>query len=258
MDAFYLLAGLISFVVFLHFYFSRYHQHWQNNNVPCAKNIWPIIGHAPPINFIRNFNNIITKIYKDHPNDSMVGFYNYRIPCLLLRDPELVKTVMITNFASFSDNDLVLKEDEEPLLAKNPFFTNGIAWKTGRSRLTTSLTGNKLKGHTLIINGTMKKLSDYVEENIAKSENKVYEVEGKGLFSKVTAECGANVGFGIEGNCFDDSKLKESFVACGKMFFDTDLTAKIKILAIQFPWLMNFLNMPFVPERFEKFFRELQ
>ena len=256
MDVMYFLAGLILFLTCLYYYFSRKHHYWQEKNIPCATNIWPLIGNTSLFNFTRKFGDCCAKIYKNHPKNSMVGFYNYSVPCLLIRDPELIKSVLITNFASFALNDLVLDENEEPLLARNPFFTCGTAWKTGRSRLTSNLTGNKLKSHLQIINGTMNTFLNYVNEKC--KDNKIYEVEGKELFSKVTGEVAATVGFGIEGNCFDDSKEKENFVAYGKMFFQVDFISKIKMtILLHIPVLFTLFPAPFVPKKFKNIFKQL-
>ena len=42
-----------------------------------------------------------------------------------MRDPELVKTVLVKDFASFHDNDVEIDPEVDPLFGKNPFVLRG-------------------------------------------------------------------------------------------------------------------------------------
>lgn len=64
-----------------------------------------------------------------------VGFYKMLEPAVLLRDPELIKDVMIKDWNSFHANDFPINPKHDPLSAINPFFNVGEAWKRGRSLL---------------------------------------------------------------------------------------------------------------------------
>lgn len=63
-----------------------------------------------------------------------------RTPGIILRDPELVKEVLVKNFNSFQANDLKIDEANDPLVAKNPFFIHGEKWKFNRNLLSPSFT----------------------------------------------------------------------------------------------------------------------
>jgi hypothetical protein len=47
-----------------------------------------------------------------------LGYYKLRLPALMVRDPELIKQVLVKDFDSFHDNDLYIDEDTDPLLGK--------------------------------------------------------------------------------------------------------------------------------------------
>lgn len=53
----------------------------------------------------------------------MVGVFNFDYPALIIRDPDLVYKVWVTDFSSFADNDIEL--DESDVLSKNMFAQKG-------------------------------------------------------------------------------------------------------------------------------------
>jgi hypothetical protein len=44
---------------------------------------------------------------------------------LLIRDPDLIKSVLVTDFTSFHDNDFNFEEKNDPAIAMNPFAIKG-------------------------------------------------------------------------------------------------------------------------------------
>lgn len=56
-------------------------------------------------------------------------------PAILVRDPDLIKDIMITEFNKFRDNDFKLSKKQDPLTATNPFFVKDDAWRENRKRM---------------------------------------------------------------------------------------------------------------------------
>lgn len=53
------------------------------------------------------------------------GVFKFGQPTLLIRDPELVKTVLVKDFNSFHDNDFQSDPEVDPLFGRNPFVLTG-------------------------------------------------------------------------------------------------------------------------------------
>ncbi|XP_032690809.1 cytochrome P450 6a2-like, partial [Odontomachus brunneus] len=194
-------------------------------------------------------------IYEDHPQHSMVGIYNKTQPALIIRDPELVKTVIQSNFDSFSDNLLKVDFQLDPLFTINPFFANGEMWFTSRKRLTHAFTGKRLRILYKSVEQVLKKFDDYLDRRMSGS-NSMIELEMRDLFSRYTGEIVANAGLGVEGFCFDGEDHPASFVTMGKLVFDPTLLGKIaQTLNFFLPELNKILRMPFVPKQVDHFFR---
>jgi hypothetical protein len=53
------------------------------------------------------------------------GSYNFTIPSLILKDPELVKQITVKDFDHFVDHNTFLSEEVDPLWGKNLFALTG-------------------------------------------------------------------------------------------------------------------------------------
>ena len=53
------------------------------------------------------------------------GLFKLGQIAIMVRDPELVKTVLVKDFSSFHDNDIELDPEVDPLFGRNPFILRG-------------------------------------------------------------------------------------------------------------------------------------
>ena len=53
------------------------------------------------------------------------GVFNFGQPMLLIRDPEIVKNVLVKDFSRFHDNYIESGLDADPLFGRNPFVLTG-------------------------------------------------------------------------------------------------------------------------------------
>ncbi|KAG7206856.1 hypothetical protein KM043_000757 [Ampulex compressa] len=250
------LPSLLLFLVALIcIYLRNCYSYWSKRGVPCAKGLIPPLGHMLPVVTMRtNLGNLCKEMYKNHKNVSMVGFYNMKTPVLLLREPNLVKTVLQTQFTNFHENQLKINPKYDPLLAKNPFFSYGEPWQRSRKRFTYAFSSMRLKIIFETVKVVCAKFEKYLESHVRPGEK--YEVELKELFSKFTAEVVANAALGIEGYCFDDDKKSESFVWIGKSFLQPNLkSALIHILNLYLPGVNKIVGQSFLPKNVDMFFR---
>lgn len=65
-------------------------------------------------------------------------------PCVLVRDADLCKKIMIQEFQSFEKNDVNISKKYDPLFAENPFFNVGDEWRTKRKELLPAFSSSKV------------------------------------------------------------------------------------------------------------------
>lgn len=65
-------------------------------------------------------------------------------PCLLIRDPDIIKNVLIKDFNHFSDSDIFVDKKVDPLLSRNTFVLRGEEWKKARQFITPNFASGKV------------------------------------------------------------------------------------------------------------------
>lgn len=250
---FWILAALVILYLFL----TRNFKYWQKRGIPCADGALPGVGHLGEVVTMKStFSEFCRKIYNVNRNHSMVGIYNFMTPTLMVLEPELVKTVMQTNFTNFHENGLKVDPELDPLLSNNPFFTYGEKWMTGRKRLTYAFSSMRLKILLETVKQVCEKFDGYVNKKVSKTGKA--ELELKDLFGRFTAQVVSGAGFGVDGMCFDDEKEKESFYAIGKSFLDPGTWNNLVFTLVFFmPLLGKIFKMRFLPKKADHFFRTI-
>ncbi|XP_012226609.1 cytochrome P450 6j1-like [Linepithema humile] len=241
----------------LYYYLTQNYKYWQKRGIPCADGALPGVGHMlPAICFRTSFPELFNKIYNDNKNRSMVGFYNFTSPSLLVIEPQLVKTVLQTNFASFNKPIFPIDPDLDPLTALNPFALTGDKWLAARKRLTYAFSSMRLKILLESVKPVCVLFENYLNNKLSKTEK--IEVELKDLFSKFTAQVVAGAGFGVDGYCFNEEKENLSFQKIGAVILEPNLRTKIATMLIFLvPSLNKIFKISFVPKHVDNFFRTL-
>lgn len=76
----------------------------------------------------------------DYQNVPYSGYYKFLEPAVNLRDPDLIKDVLIKDHFSFHVNEIRFDEKADPLMSLNPFGAIDDTWRKARSVLTPLLT----------------------------------------------------------------------------------------------------------------------
>jgi len=244
-------------LVALYLFLTKNYKYWQKRGIPCPDGALPGVGHFWELAILKSgTSECCRKIYNAARDHSMVGFYNFTTPTLMIREPELVKTVMQTSFANFHENGIHIDPELDPILANNPFFNYGDKWLTGRKRLTYAFSSMRLKILLETVKQVCTKFVDYLDRRISKTGKA--ELELKELFGRFTAQVVTGAGFGVDGFCFDEEKEKESFYTMGKSFLEPNVWNAIIFTLIFFmPSLNRIFKARFLPKEADHFFRTI-
>ncbi|XP_058800346.1 cytochrome P450 6j1-like [Phymastichus coffea] len=251
------LLALVAFAIIAYKYLKRVHSHWKKQNVPFVPDPIPLFGHMLPTIIVKeNIIDFVDRAYKNF-NTSMVGFFFMQQPGIILRDPDLVKSVLQTNFSSFNSNVMSLSEKHDPVLAKNPFFTRDPhLWRPRRNKVSNNLTGKKLKLLSVIIQEVCNKMTVFVDRKIQEN-NGQYECELKAYFLRYTGEVVANSAFAIEGESFEDNPNKLSFTKVSKTLLQPSFINGLKqALIFYVPMVAEFFGLSFLDKRTDIYMRE--
>ncbi|KAM3958708.1 cytochrome P450 6B6-like [Aphomia sociella] len=221
----------------LYLYNIRTFKYWEKKGVKHDKPV-AFFGNNKDGFLLRKSKVQLTEaLYNKYPNEKVVGFYRGTRPELIIRDPELVKRILVTDFSSFyyrgfSPNKTVV----EPVL-RNLFSAEGDLWKMLRVRMTPTFTSSKLKVMFPLIVERAEKLQMRTED-IARSKK---SYNAKELMARYTTDTIGACGFGLESDSLNDED--SAYRKIGLKVFDIDIfVALIAVLKDTFPELCKHLK----------------
>lgn len=100
---------------------------------------------------------------RDYSNVPYSGYYKILNPAINVRDPDLIKDVLIKDHFSFHYNEQNFNEQFDPLMAHNPFAARHDSWRKGRTVLTPLLTLFKVRTLFPLIADSCEKLNNYLK-----------------------------------------------------------------------------------------------
>lgn len=103
MEHIYCIIGLLIIVpTLLYYHLTSTFGYWKQRRIPCPKGTYLGLGHVHPMIFMKqNMGDMFRDLYNRMPGCSMIGFYHLRDSSLLVREPKLVKTVLLKSFQNF-------------------------------------------------------------------------------------------------------------------------------------------------------------
>lgn len=134
------LLALIAALIFD--YVTKFFSYWYVRHIPNKTSI-PFFGSDyHRVLGLRSNTEDVNKLYSNHPRDKFVGRVKCRIPDLIVRDPDVIKRMLSTDFANFHSRGLGLDKSQDVCLRNNLFYADGEKWTLLREGLESML--NKL------------------------------------------------------------------------------------------------------------------
>lgn len=130
------LTIVIGAFVLVYIYIQRIYSYWERKGFKTLPNYNYIFGHLTEVLTQKVYSgDVITRLYNS-TSERFVGMYGILLrPILLVRDPELIRTILVKDFAYFTDRDVHCNEENDPL--SGILFTyRGQKWKKFRTKLT--------------------------------------------------------------------------------------------------------------------------
>ncbi|XP_015125434.1 probable cytochrome P450 28d1 [Diachasma alloeum] len=249
------IALIVVFILLLYRCLTVNYGYWKERGIPVPAGVVPGFGHLLPTFTMRKaLVNVLEEIHQDYSKSSMVGIYMMRKPVLLIRDADLVKTVLQTQFNNFRHHQ-TMQTDFDPLMDQNPFFLNDQKWKDARSVVLSTMTSKKLKALSLVLRDGCSKFIKYLNNQL--ESKKTIDLEGKALFKRVTVEVSANAVLSVEEGMFNDDSPKIFKNMMETVFARSTLQTIKGIALLFFPALNSFFRMSFVPKWVNKRFTNI-
>lgn len=243
---------LLSLLILPYLYMTRKFNYWKKRGVMEIKPV-PFLGNFSDCFFMRKCpGEFIRDLYDASKGLPYMGFYIFDKPFILLRDPELVKHVLVKDFNSFSDK-YSTTDVKDRLGYANLFMIKNPAWKVLRSKLTPVFTSGKLKKMFDLMLDVGKDLETHLNSLCLEGKGKTVDV--KDLCAKFTTDLIGTTAYGLKVNCLNNPNAE--FRECGKKIFDFTMKRGFEILTMFFmPSLIKIVRPNFFGKESSDFLRK--
>ncbi|CAH2107765.1 unnamed protein product [Euphydryas editha] len=192
------LALFIIAICGLYLYGKRNRKYWELKGVKHDKPL-PFFGNRAR-SFLAQIciTELINEFYWKYPNEKVVGMYGPFRTELIIRDSEISKRILISDFHYFYPRGLN-KDHIEPLL-RNLFFADGDIWRLLRQRMTPAFTSGKLKAMFPLIVERAEKL----QLRALSAATAGTEIDARDLMARYTTDFIGACGFGLQSDSLQD------------------------------------------------------
>ncbi|XP_076289945.1 cytochrome P450 6k1-like [Lasioglossum baleicum] len=243
---------LASLIVAAYIYMTRQFKYWIKKGV----------AEISPMPFLGNFADcvllkkapaqLLSDFYEQSKGLRYVGFYVFDRPCLLIRDPEIVKHVLAKDFNVFCNRNAHPAKIDR-IEYTNIFAVRDAAWKILRSRLSPMGTSMKLKRLFDLMIMVAEDLDKYLE-GLNLTNGKVMEM--KNLCACLHTDMVGNTIFGLRVNSLQNENAP--FRLFGKKMFSFTTLRSIRYLIIYFiPQLVKITGARFSDTESCNYFRSI-
>lgn len=164
-------------------YVTKFFSYWYVRHIPYKTSI-PFFGSDyHRVLGIRSSTDDVNKLYSQHPKDKFAGRLKSRIPDLIVRDPDVIKRMLSTDFANFHSRGLGLDKSQDVCLRNNLFYADGEKWnllRVGLESILSKLDREFENGLQECLSGTngdanvqrlLSKVLDYVFKDLLLGNN---------------------------------------------------------------------------------------
>ncbi|KAK7789229.1 hypothetical protein R5R35_007054 [Gryllus longicercus] len=211
---------------------------WQRRGVPTLP-MDPLLGHARDRLLLRvSAGELFENLYRRLAPHPFGGVFQFLGPTLVVRDPELIKQIMVRDFSHFEERGRIVNEKTNPLSA-HLFSLDGPRWRRLRVKLTPTFTSGKMKMMFGLMHGCALELRAFLRD----AARRRHVVEMKDVVAKFTTDVIGTCAFGLQFNSLADPDSE--FRRMGKAIFEPSLSLAIRETVGMFiPQIDRIIKLP--------------
>lgn len=242
------LAAVACASLALYAYYSL--SYWSRRGIPqIPKAVFPF-GHIwRTVLFQQSFGEECSGLYDKVPASApLAGAYFFTNPAVVVRDPDLIKKMLVKDFHHFHDRGLYINEDVDPL-SGHLFLMPGERWRLLRNKLSPTFTSGKMKLMFPIIEQCARELAEVLDGGPG-------ETEFRDLSARFTTDVIASCAFGFEVHSLRNPD--EEFRYWGKRLVSpTIVESLVASFCNMFPKIANIFRIHSVPTDVDTYFTNL-
>ncbi|XP_011878191.1 PREDICTED: cytochrome P450 6A1-like isoform X2 [Vollenhovia emeryi] len=200
-----ILCGIVAVILAVYYYFTKNFNFWKSRGIRGPKPI-PGFGNFKDVMLSNiSMGDYMTKLYNTYKDERMIGIFTRTTPVLIVKNPDLIKDILIKDFTVFSHRGVPIFENAEPL-SQHLFLLEPKRWRPMRINLSPVFTPGKIKDMFSLILECADHFVQYMENIASKNE----PVECCEMAAKYMTDVIGSCVFGIEMNALsnEDSEFR--------------------------------------------------
>nr|AFU86422.1 cytochrome P450 CYP6CS2v1 [Laodelphax striatellus] len=244
-----LLLVLLVTLVATRIYASYVFSYWDRRGLASCSGRIPFGSIGDFVLQRKAITEVYGDIHRQGEGHKLYGYYSFFTPSLLIRDPELIRLVLVKDFPHFMNRGAYYNEKDDPLSA-HVFSLDGEEWKKIRAKVSPFYATNKMKFMFDTIKSCSVGLQRFLLESLSMCKS---EFECKNLMSKYSIDVIAKTAIGMEGNNYKDRNMLSEM-----SFKVTDPDDILQTFRFSLPFinrnLASFLKIRFTPKETEDYY----
>ncbi|XP_049871427.1 cytochrome P450 6B5-like [Pectinophora gossypiella] len=230
----------------VYWYITRTFNYWKNRNVAYPAPV-PLFGNIKDSVLRKKFIGVVFKeLYDQFPKEKAIGIYRMTTPCVLVRDLDIMKQILIKDFNLFVDRGVEFSKEG---LGANLFHADGDIWKVLRTKFTPIFTSGKLKNMFPLVS----ERADMFIENMKKICRDKPEQDLQSLSKKYTMSTISACAFGLDIKNDDDTNFAV-LEKLDKLIFKPTYGSELDMM---FPGILKKISSSLFPAEVHAFFNDL-
>lgn len=216
---------------------------------------------VPPYPFFGNFGKcllmqksperFLQEVYNVGKDEKIIGYYVLDKPILMIREPELIKHVLVKDFEYFSDR-LVSASENDPMGNLNLFLIKGPVWQIIRRAMSKFFTSGKMKRLWERMPEVGSDLDEYLLSIGLKDKDNVINVSE--MVDRFSIDLVGVATYGIKFNALKNRKSE--FYYHAKYIFQASYLRQFQYLSLFFmPQFLKPFGIEFLTRDTSKFLR---
>ncbi|XP_065214829.1 probable cytochrome P450 6a18 isoform X3 [Planococcus citri] len=243
---------IVTGLLYVYWILKESHKFFDQYGIPYPKPHWFFGNMKDVVLWKKAIWFIYKDLYDKHVSNRFIGVYTLHTPTVMVRDPELIKSILVKDFSHFRNRGFPLDKDAEPL-AENLINMSGDEWKNMRVKLTGAFSSIKMK--------LMFPLMTSCAENIkpalinSTSHRPVFDV--KDICGRLMTDMIGSCAFGIDTHSLQNPESE--FIKMGRKMFKF----RWQTLMRRFfpknlpPWLVRTLGLGSIPRDVSQYFMKI-
>ncbi|XP_045447875.1 cytochrome P450 9e2-like [Melitaea cinxia] len=233
------LLLLLNLIFYLYFYYTQTFDYFEKRNIKFMK---PVIFFGNALTRIMGKKPFISyqlDVYNYFKGHRYGGFFEGRRPVLYVLDPDLIKSITISDSDHFIDRSTI-KTREPRYLSRSLLALKSSEWKAVRSLITPTFSSARLKNMFPLV----RHCSDQLVELLMRFDNT--EIELKEMTGHFTLEVTGVCAFGISTDALKDENAEFYKIAEKFNYMSVPKRMFFFFILMFMPSMFRFINISFM------------